>query len=356
MADEEPNHHHSIHSPSPPHPLGMRHQSALEEHGGCGEIVEVEGGHIVRSTGKKDRHSKVCTAKGPRDRRVRLSAPTAIQFYDVQDRLGFDRPSKAVDWLIKKAKSAIDDLAELPPWNPADTIRQAASNAKPKRPKTVTSPPPATRIHGGSGEETEHHQLTFLPASFSTPHYHQQPSSRADAQNQQDLRLSLHSFPKAPPFADETEHALFSGQSNPLGFDSSTASWDQSQQNHRVVTWNNGGAADSSGGGFVFASPATTTSFHQPQSQVFSQRGPLQSINTPVLRAWFDPYHHHQSITTNDHHHHHHHHYHPYQSAIPGIAFASSGELSGLRVPARYESEQDDHGDKPSSDSSDSRH
>lgn len=80
-----------------------------------GEIVEVEGGHIVRSTGRKDRHSKVYTAKGPRDRRVRLSALTAIQFYDVQDRLGFDRPSKAVDWLIKKAKTSIDELNQLPP-------------------------------------------------------------------------------------------------------------------------------------------------------------------------------------------------------------------------------------------------
>ncbi|XP_060201605.1 transcription factor TCP4-like [Lycium barbarum] len=87
-----------------------------------GEIVQVEGGHILRSTGRKDRHSKVYTAKGPRDRRVRLSAHTAIQFYDVQDRLGYDRPSKAVDWLIKKAKNAIDKLAELPPWNPNEDV------------------------------------------------------------------------------------------------------------------------------------------------------------------------------------------------------------------------------------------
>lgn len=73
-----------------------------------GEIVELQGGHIIRSTGQKDQHIKVCTAKGPKDRRVRLSANTAIQFYDVQDRLGNDRPSNAVDWLITKAKSAID--------------------------------------------------------------------------------------------------------------------------------------------------------------------------------------------------------------------------------------------------------
>eukprot|EP01018_Ginkgo_biloba_P030232 Gb_17863 [translate_table: standard] len=86
-----------------------------------GEIVEVEGGHIIRSIGRKDRHSKVYTAKGPRDRRVRLSALTAIQFYDVQDRLGYDRPSKAVDWLIKKAKSAIDELQQLDPGNKIPT-------------------------------------------------------------------------------------------------------------------------------------------------------------------------------------------------------------------------------------------
>ncbi|XP_075083103.1 transcription factor TCP4 isoform X2 [Nicotiana tabacum] len=85
-----------------------------------GEIVQVEGGRILRSTGQKDRHSKVYTAKGPRDRRIRLSALTAIQFYDVQDRLRYDKPSKAVDWLIKKAKNAIDKLVELPTWNPSD--------------------------------------------------------------------------------------------------------------------------------------------------------------------------------------------------------------------------------------------
>lgn len=94
---------------------------------GGGEIVEVQGGHIIRSIGRKDRHSKVCTAKGPRDRRVRLAAHTAIQFYDVQDRLGYDRPSKAVDWLIKKAKASIDELAELPPWKP--TIGPTTNNS-----------------------------------------------------------------------------------------------------------------------------------------------------------------------------------------------------------------------------------
>nr|CAD1819689.1 unnamed protein product [Ananas comosus var. bracteatus] len=68
---------------------------------------------VSRSTGGKDRHSKVYTAKGLRDRRVRLSVPTAIQFYDLQDRLGFDQPSKAIEWLIKAASAAIDELPSL---------------------------------------------------------------------------------------------------------------------------------------------------------------------------------------------------------------------------------------------------
>lgn len=70
------------------------------------------GGRVIRAAGRKDRHSKVSTARGPRDRRLRLSPATAIQFYDVQDRLGCDRPSKAIDWLIKEAKAAIDALDE----------------------------------------------------------------------------------------------------------------------------------------------------------------------------------------------------------------------------------------------------
>ncbi|KAF8030964.1 hypothetical protein BT93_D0222 [Corymbia citriodora subsp. variegata] len=69
---------------------------------------------VSRSSGGKDRHSKVLTSKGLRDRRVRLSVATAIQFYDIQDRLGYDQPSKAVEWLIKAAS---DSIAELPSLN-----------------------------------------------------------------------------------------------------------------------------------------------------------------------------------------------------------------------------------------------
>ncbi|KAL0363437.1 UNVERIFIED_CONTAM: Transcription factor TCP4 [Sesamum calycinum] len=92
----------------------------------AGEIIEVHGGRILRSAGRKDRHSKVCTARGTRDRRVRLSPRTAIQFYDVQDRLGYDRPSKAIDWLMKEAKTAIEALHhERPPLAVDENFRAA---------------------------------------------------------------------------------------------------------------------------------------------------------------------------------------------------------------------------------------
>ncbi|XP_042497094.1 transcription factor TCP5-like [Macadamia integrifolia] len=74
---------------------------------------------VSRSFGGKDRHSKVCTIRGLRDRRVRLSVPTAIQLYDLQDRLGLNQPSKVVDWLLNAAKHEIDELPplQMPPGN-----------------------------------------------------------------------------------------------------------------------------------------------------------------------------------------------------------------------------------------------
>ncbi|CAO2181369.1 unnamed protein product [Urochloa humidicola] len=130
--------------------------------GGGGEIVAVQGGHIVRSTGRKDRHSKVCTARGPRDRRVRLSAHTAIQFYDVQDRLGYDRPSKAVDWLIKNAKDAIDKLDVLPAWHPT-----AASNAAASAPPSSSTQHPADSAEN-SDDQAQAITVAHTPFDFST--------------------------------------------------------------------------------------------------------------------------------------------------------------------------------------------
>ncbi|KAH6806437.1 hypothetical protein C2S51_031268 [Perilla frutescens var. frutescens] len=68
---------------------------------------------VSRAMGGKDRHSKVCTVRGLRDRRVRLSVPTAIQLYDLQERLGLNQPSKVVDWLLNAAQNEIDQLPPL---------------------------------------------------------------------------------------------------------------------------------------------------------------------------------------------------------------------------------------------------
>uniref|UniRef100_A0A0D9WVI8 TCP domain-containing protein n=1 Tax=Leersia perrieri TaxID=77586 RepID=A0A0D9WVI8_9ORYZ len=99
---------------------------------------------VSRASGGKDRHSKVYTAKGIRDRRVRLSVSTAIQFYDLQDRLGYDQPSKAIEWLIKAAADAIDKLPSL------DT------NSFPNHPASASLPPPtAPAASLAAGEEEE---------------------------------------------------------------------------------------------------------------------------------------------------------------------------------------------------------
>ncbi|CAL1392854.1 unnamed protein product [Linum trigynum] len=66
-----------------------------------------------RAVGKTDRHSKIYTAQGARDRRMRLSLPIARRFFDLQDMLGFDKASKTIEWLFHKSKSAIKDALSI---------------------------------------------------------------------------------------------------------------------------------------------------------------------------------------------------------------------------------------------------
>lgn len=381
---------------------------------GGGEIVEVEGGHIVRSTGRKDRHSKVCTAKGPRDRRVRLSAHTAIQFYDVQDRLGYDRPSKAVDWLINKAKSAIDQLAHLPPWKPTlpNQNDDESDNPNPNSAAAPPSPAPGIPNHfnenhlienednenlhddgaaggevpgsgsgagsgsgSGSGSGLGFFPLdndairSFFPTTTSSLiQFQSYPPDLLSRTSSQDLRLSLQSF-QDPILLHQShnEHVLFAG----TGFDNNN-------NNNNMVAWNNsnnnndtgGGVGVVGGGGLVFNAPsplpATVASpavvfGHGLQGQYLTQRGPLQSSNNPSVRAWIDAP---SFVAAADHHYHHRHHYLSpaaaaalvYQSS-PSSAFAAPVGFSGFRVPARIQGEEEHDGvsDKPSSASSDSR-
>ncbi|KAK1427260.1 hypothetical protein QVD17_15943 [Tagetes erecta] len=62
----------------------------------------------------RDRHSKIHTARGLRDRRIRLSCDVAKKFFGLQDLLGFDMASKTVDWLLTESKTAILDLLPDP--------------------------------------------------------------------------------------------------------------------------------------------------------------------------------------------------------------------------------------------------
>ncbi|KAM5570934.1 transcription factor TCP5 [Rosa sericea] len=83
---------------------------------------------VSRTFGGKDRHSKVSTVRGLRDRRIRLSVPTAIQLYDLQDRLGLSQPSKVIDWLLEVTE---DDIDKLPPLQllPHHGLLNATSSA-----------------------------------------------------------------------------------------------------------------------------------------------------------------------------------------------------------------------------------
>ncbi|KAF0910513.1 hypothetical protein E2562_002963 [Oryza meyeriana var. granulata] len=93
--------------------LARKHTAAVATSRQWSAQTESRIVRVSRVFGGKDRHSKVKTVKGLRDRRVRLSVPTAIQLYDLQDRLGLNQPSKVVDWLLNAARHEIDKLPPL---------------------------------------------------------------------------------------------------------------------------------------------------------------------------------------------------------------------------------------------------
>nr|AXM05017.1 cycloidea-like protein [Doronicum orientale] len=104
------NHHHYVagdcsfdHAPPPPPPPIKQP---------CSDSVISPSRKRVNAASKKDRHSKIFTAQGPRDRRVRLSIDISKKFFGLQDLLGFDKASKTLDWLFTKSKTAIKDLVE----------------------------------------------------------------------------------------------------------------------------------------------------------------------------------------------------------------------------------------------------
>ncbi|KAK7388773.1 hypothetical protein VNO78_23600 [Psophocarpus tetragonolobus] len=78
----------------------------------CPGQVAIAMDHTPRKrSNKRDRHSKINTARGLRDRRMRLSLEVAKRFFGLQDMLGFDKASKTVEWLLNQAKVEIKQLA-----------------------------------------------------------------------------------------------------------------------------------------------------------------------------------------------------------------------------------------------------
>ncbi|KAF9618228.1 hypothetical protein IFM89_000863 [Coptis chinensis] len=80
--------------------------------GSCKKVYRMSGKNPRKRSGKKDRHSKIVTAQGTRDRRMRLSLEIARKFFNLQDTLGFEKASKTVEWLLRQAEEAIHELGE----------------------------------------------------------------------------------------------------------------------------------------------------------------------------------------------------------------------------------------------------
>lgn len=105
-----PNSQNHIHN----HDLLLHQTLSLAEEAGGGGIMEGVKEQISgrsKRICKRDRHSKIKTAKGLRDRRMRLSLEVAKRFFGLQDMLGFDKASKTVEWLLNQSKDEIKQLA-----------------------------------------------------------------------------------------------------------------------------------------------------------------------------------------------------------------------------------------------------
>nr|AXM05023.1 cycloidea-like protein [Sinosenecio oldhamianus] len=104
---------HSYNTPPPPPPV----TGNVTPPQFCEDNDEVLESVIYRykkklATPKNGGKSKIYTAQGPRDRRVRLSIEISRKFFYLQDLLGFDKASKTLDWLFTKSLTAIKDLVK----------------------------------------------------------------------------------------------------------------------------------------------------------------------------------------------------------------------------------------------------
>ncbi|CAH9084774.1 unnamed protein product [Cuscuta epithymum] len=122
-----------------------------------------------KSKNKKDRHSKIHTAQGPRDRRMRLSLDVARKFFDLQDMLGFDKASKTVDWLLTNSKSAIRDLSNIGSSKYHNTSSHATSECGGEAVSGVVDQEPSSFTEDGKKERKAKAARPRAAASFNSP-------------------------------------------------------------------------------------------------------------------------------------------------------------------------------------------
>ncbi|KAI7999214.1 Transcription factor TCP2 [Camellia lanceoleosa] len=250
--------------------------------GGVGRLCGWPSSRIVRvsrASGGKDRHSKVWTSKGLRDRRVRLSVTTAIQFYDLQDRLGYDQPSKAVEWLLKAAAKSIDELPSINTSFP-DTPQQLSDE---KRSSAGTEQGfDSADLELDGGDQTFHHQQHQQHVSLSKSAC----SSTSETSKGSGLSLSQRSF---------TE--LLTGGINNVNSATTTASPNGSAANlfqkSSRPQWSSA-PMDYFTSGLLNSSPS-----RNPHSSGFSGQIHLGNSLPPSMAIS-------QFSLTADHHHHHH--------------------------------------------------
>ncbi|KAL1355540.1 hypothetical protein HN51_007580 [Arachis hypogaea] len=139
----------------------LQRDCSYYDYGGGASAGGVVGGHnglnLLTKKGKKDRHSKIFTSQGLRDRRVRLSSEIARKFFDLQDMLEYDKPSNTLQWLFTKSENAIRELQRTKQANPTTCSHHdhhtfcftCFSSSKDKR-----FPPPDS-----SDPHHHHHQL-----------------------------------------------------------------------------------------------------------------------------------------------------------------------------------------------------
>lgn len=108
---EIPDYHYKIiDTASPRNLIGRSKRSSLSSCGNWKSSSTSTCMTKMKMKMKRDRHSKIKTARGVRDRRMRLSLDVAKRFFGLQDMLGFDKASKTVEWLLDQAKTPINHL------------------------------------------------------------------------------------------------------------------------------------------------------------------------------------------------------------------------------------------------------